>query len=80
MAPYTISDPIKARVLIINIQKYHATKDQKKDERAGSEKDVDSLCQAFYKLGIKPEDIFIKGPELEKGQVIATLNSFGKYR
>ena len=80
VAPYKISNPIKARVLVINVQNYYATKDLKGHERSGSEKDVNSLCQALYNLGVKADDISIKGPTVEKGQLIAIMNSFGECR
>lgn len=73
--PYPVSSPIKARVLILNIQKY-LKKDHQWDDRKGSGQDVKNLCLAFYKLGIKPADISIRGPVIYKDQLTTTVRDF----
>ena len=81
MPPYTVSRPIKALVVIVNIQIYSKKNmfgSQETDERMGSEKDVNSICQAFLRLGIDKKSIYIRGPEVsldEFNQIIGEFRS-----
>ena len=79
--PYTISVPIKAQVLIVNIEIYKTVWDKiqkTQKERAGSAEDVNSMCQAFQKLGIDCTNIHIRGPEVDRKDLTKAIQKFGR--